>query len=232
MSKKEEWKQIMIDKYLYNYDISDKGRVRNHTTHMEISQHKSSNGYMRVVIYKNGLRVNFSVHRLVAIMFIKIPKRLLKNGYSYDTLEVNHKNGDKTKNYKSNLEWNTSKENMQHAVKNNLIINSIGENSHLSKIKESDAIKCCELIMLKKNDAEISEILGISKKTINHIRNKSCWKHITSRYDFPKLGTSKPYAISESTIHKICKLISKNKYSDKEIAKNVELVENTLKILD
>jgi hypothetical protein len=54
---------------------------------------------------------NHNLHRLVAAAFIPNP-----NGLP----EVNHKDGDKSNNCVSNLEWSTHKNNMRHARKNNL----------------------------------------------------------------------------------------------------------------
>lgn len=67
-----------------------------------------NNGYVNVILFKNGKKKTFSVHRLVAIMFIPNTE---------NKPEVNHKWGIKTDNRASELEWNTTSENMQHAHK-------------------------------------------------------------------------------------------------------------------
>ena len=74
---------------------------------------KATRGYLRVALYKNKKRKQFSVHRLVAEVFL--PNPLGKP-------EVNHKWGIKTDNRASELEWNTSSENQKHAYKNKLKI--------------------------------------------------------------------------------------------------------------
>lgn len=53
------------------------------------------------------------MHRLVAFTFIE-------NDNS-DRICVNHIDGDRNNNHKSNLEWCTHKENIKHARDNNLI---------------------------------------------------------------------------------------------------------------
>lgn len=66
----------------------------------------SNCGYCRVVVYMNGKHTSVSIHRLVADVF-------LLEGVKE---QVNHKDGNKTNNAVSNLEWVTRSENAQHAV--------------------------------------------------------------------------------------------------------------------
>lgn len=65
-------------------------------------------GYFLVWLYKGDLRKGFSIHRLVAKAFIPNPDNLP---------EVNHKNGIKSDNRASELEWATSGDNQTHAYK-------------------------------------------------------------------------------------------------------------------
>ena len=70
----------------------------------------SSSGYLYVIGYveENGIvkKKLLLIHRLVALAFIPNPQ---------NKPEVNHKNGVKTINRKSNLEWVTKSENAVHA---------------------------------------------------------------------------------------------------------------------
>ena len=64
-------------------------------------------GYLRVNLYKNGKEANFFVHRLVARAFIPNPE---------NKPEVNHKDEVKSNNYRTNLEWMTTKENINYGT--------------------------------------------------------------------------------------------------------------------
>lgn len=68
---------------------------------------KDTNGYSYTVLYKNGSRVNRSVHRLVAESFIPNPF-----GFS----QVNHRNEVKSDNRVENLEWCSPKYNSNYGM--------------------------------------------------------------------------------------------------------------------
>jgi hypothetical protein len=216
---KEVWKWILNDDgSRTQYQISNHGRLKN-TKKKTINDFSGQNLiYYRGYVKINGEKKEFSIHRLVAMYFCEIPKRHKKDGKRFDDLVPNHKDGNKHHNAAFNLEWVTGKENTEHAWREGLCDGIRGENAHLAKISEKEAIEICECIMKKMNNGEISKKLGIGKKTIQHIRSGECWKHITSRYKFPKLGNSIPNTIPLSTIHGICKMLELKKYKDPEIA--------------
>ena len=116
----EIWKPI---KWLLNYyEISNLGRLKalkrfyknNKGTLVEIPERIISqsldNGYFRteISIQELGKKTfKISVHRLVAEAFIPNPE---------NKPHVNHKDGNRSNNLVSNLEWCTQKENVRHAM--------------------------------------------------------------------------------------------------------------------
>ena len=219
LSKKtEKWKNIKINGKKTGYKISNFGNVYIGKKDKIITSHDKKGIYAQVCISFNSNEYNFLVHRLVAEYFCKIPKRHLKNGLTFKDLVVNHKNGLKKCNASFNLEWVTSKENSDHAWKNGLCDEIRGEKAHLAKITEKEAIQICEFIMKKKSNKEICEELGVTDKSVQHIRSGETWKHIAYKYKFPKLGKNKPFQISDDIIHNICKKLELKTLSDSEIA--------------
>lgn len=222
-TKTERWERVKIDGFKTYYKVSNFGRILNTKTKKIKDFSKDNSRYYRFEIrFKddNGetqMR-RVSVHRLVAMYFCKIPKRHLEKGLGFEDLVPNHKDGVKHHNASFNLEWVTQKENSKHAWKEGLCDSFRGEKCHLAKMTEEDAIEICELIMEKKSTKEIQKITGRSKKQIQHIRNKECWKHITKKYDFPKLGKAVPNTLSNRDIENICKLIAQGDLSDPKIA--------------
>jgi hypothetical protein len=70
------------------------------------------NGYIRICLRDdNGIPTYYSLHRIVAQVFIPNPE---------NKKEINHINGIKSDNRLENLEWCTRSENMIHAVKTGL----------------------------------------------------------------------------------------------------------------
>ena len=125
---KEIWKDII--NYEGLYQVSNKGRIKSlnykNTQQIKIlKQYKSTTGYLRTCLCKNGIVKFFSIHRLVAQAFIDNRN---------DLLEVNHIDGDKQNNNINNLEWCTRSENNIHAIKNNLRKSKRGKDNPNSKI--------------------------------------------------------------------------------------------------
>ena len=160
----EIWKDI--DGYEKLYKISNYGRIKSlymwdghkyikkeHYINPYIS--KSSKNYFRniVKLCKNGEKKDFKVHQLVAKAFIPNPM-------NYKI--VNHKDGNPLNNYVSNLEWCTQKENVKHAIKNELTFKTI------NSIDRDDLL---ELLNSGRNYDEIAKILNIGKGTVfNYIK--------------------------------------------------------------
>lgn len=112
----ESWKAVKGYEGLY--EVSDLGRVRSlprATTHGKILKpyESSKNGYMTVSLSKGNKRTTKRVHGLVMNAFCPTDK---KPGYDKDCT-IDHKDGDKTNNALSNLEWCTQSENQKRAYR-------------------------------------------------------------------------------------------------------------------
>lgn len=94
------------------YSVDRHGNITNDKTGHRMTPCKNSWGYMNVYLRKNGKGKSEKVHRIVANAFL--PNPLNKR-------EVNHIDGNKANNELGNLEWATTKENINHAVTTGLI---------------------------------------------------------------------------------------------------------------
>ena len=110
----EIWKDV---EGFSGYQISNLGRVKSLRFNKESILKPGINncGYYVICLHKNNIQKQFLIHRLVANAFIK---------NKYKKLTVNHKNGIKSNNHISNLEWATAKENIQHAWQTGLCKNT------------------------------------------------------------------------------------------------------------
>lgn len=100
----KEWR--VIEKAT-NYEISNYGEVRNKTTNRILKQ-TFVGCYLAAGLRINNKTVTSLIHRLVATSFLAC---------SDETYIVNHKDGIKTNNNVSNLEWVTLSENVKHAFR-------------------------------------------------------------------------------------------------------------------
>lgn len=120
----EEWLPVPVKIFGESYEVSSLGRVRG-LDRMATGAAKKmkirarvlrtrvrKDGYLTVNFSFNGRGSQFAVHRLVALAFIGNKER---------HPVVNHKNGVKTDNRASNLEWVTQQQNVDHAITTGLM---------------------------------------------------------------------------------------------------------------
>lgn len=159
----EQWKDIIG--YVGLYQISNYGFVksiaRNGTSNEDriLQIHKDKDGYSCVSLIKNGRRLKFLVHRLVAIHFVKNP-----NNYTI----VKHIDGDKDNNYFENLEWCKSKKTSQNK----------GIESSNAKLTAVD-IEYIRDIYVPRHKyfgiTPLSKMFNVSKSTISYIVNNKTY---------------------------------------------------------
>ena len=94
------------------YFVTTCGRIWSGLSHKFLKQYNDGRGYMKLTLMINGEKHNMKVHKMVAECYI--------NNSDNKPL-VNHKDGIKSHNWVSNLEWSTRSENVKHAYDNNLI---------------------------------------------------------------------------------------------------------------
>ena len=98
----EIWKDI--EGYEGLYKVSSYGNVYSCKSGINLSW-KETKRYPKVVLNKNGVREEKTIHRLVAEAFIPNPD---------NKLQVDHIDTDKLNNHVENLRWCTSKENARN----------------------------------------------------------------------------------------------------------------------
>lgn len=166
----EIWKDIKG--YEGSYMVSNMGRIKslgNCKTHKEkvLNPCVNNHGYLLVSLYLNRKSSSKMVHRIVIETFLSKP--------SFDK-QVNHKNGNKTDNNISNLEWCTGSENVKHAFTTGLkaihkgelnpMFGRFGGASNRSK-KVIQSNKYGEYLNEFTSAAEAHIITGVNSKNIS-----------------------------------------------------------------
>jgi|SRR6478735_600889 len=179
---KEIWKS-----YRTHYEVSNFGNVR--TIVRLVFQPKvgyrkfksksvaitdNGRGYKLFSTSVNKKRKNCYLHRAVAELFICNPHNLP---------EVNHKDGDKSNNHVSNLEWVSTQQNRNHAVVNDLV--KFGAEITNSKLTEKQVI----------------EILSIHKENPNVNRSKLCLKYNVADTAICKIIAGKRWRRTHAKFH-------------------------------
>lgn len=110
--RKETWKPVKG--FEGAYEVSDLGNIRS-LHNVESSPMKPTKnylGYLKIVLFKDGVPYYRTVHRLVADAFLPNPEKCP---------QINHINEDKADNRASNLEWCTAKYNANFGTRNDRI---------------------------------------------------------------------------------------------------------------
>ena len=112
---KEEWRDIgIIDGIDYTglYQCSNTGKFKTmektdsigRIRHEKILNGFLNDGYIYVALFKNKIKKEIGLHRLVALTFGLEPTEQFKN-VPLDELDINHKDENKQNNCILNLEW-------------------------------------------------------------------------------------------------------------------------------
>lgn len=103
----ETWAPVHAP-YSDKYEISTLGRIRRTETGRVMKTHAGNLGYIKCALILNGKTTLAYVHRLVARTFVP----------GDQSLDVNHKDMDKSNNRHTNLEWISHAENIRHGMRN------------------------------------------------------------------------------------------------------------------
>lgn len=129
----------------------------------------SNRGYLVVTLHKNQRQYTSLAATLIARTFI---------GPRPPKYTINHKNGIKTDNNVSNLEYVTHAENVQHAHSTGLTHPLRGEKTYNAKLKDADVVAIMAL-RGKHLQRVVGAMFGTSNKTISRLWRGDIWKHIT-----------------------------------------------------
>lgn len=161
----EIWKDI--EEFEGIYQVSNFGNVKslnyNHTSKPKLLKLKSHHsGYKMVMLCKNGKHTNKTVHSLVANAFIENPQNLPC---------VNHKDGVKSNNNVSNLEWATVSDNAIHSI------HVLGHNGYLQTLVKGEKHPTARpVLQYSKNGTFIKRYETISQASIE---TKLCFNTIS-----------------------------------------------------
>ena len=166
------------------YQISNFGRLRSKSRIVANGQDNKSErlvigriiktqnngkGYLQYYVSIHRKRIMRYAHRLVAYYFLPNP-----NHYT----EINHKDGNKSNNNVSNLEWCSKSQNMVHAINTGLKVSQKGEEVARAKLNNESVLQIRKLASEKMLHKDIAKKFNISIGYIWHLVNKTKWKHI------------------------------------------------------
>lgn len=128
---------------------------------------KHKDGYLQVDLQRSSHRL---IHRLVAESFLGV----------HDDLEVNHKDGDRTNNHLSNLEFVTSEQNRIHSytVLGALNKKARGEQQHLSKLTDDKVRQIRKMKQEGYTNEQLAKIFNVRHTTISAAYRGATWKHV------------------------------------------------------
>lgn len=142
-------KDAKLVKRYGNVGVTKDGIVYKLTTGNALKPAIDKYGYARVSFRDAFNRsINIGVHRLVGLAYLDNPE---------DKPQINHIDGNKLNNHVSNLEWNTGRENTNHAYDNWLTSTNVG--CRVVDLKDNTTVMYRSLQMC-------SHALGISLKLL------------------------------------------------------------------
>lgn len=176
----KQWR--FIPGYEDHYMVSDCGMIKSVARNIQykdgrnkslpekiLSLKDNGNGYLFCSLWKQGIGVDFFVHRIVGAVFIPNPN-------NYATL--NHKNLNPKDNRVENLEWCTQSYNNKHSYMNGRKSPSLGQKG-LNSLRLKIVAQCIHTGQ-RYTQKDAAKFLGVSHATINNIVRGATKKNWTN----------------------------------------------------
>ena len=153
---------------------------------------------------RTGRRIQRKVHRLVMMTFCYI------NGC--ENLEVDHKDGNKSNNHISNLEWVSGKINVRRAIDNGQRQAWSNDNNPKAIVSSNDALKIIDLALQGLSNEEILHYIpNANISIIANIVLGNTWSDIISKDKIIKIKELRhPEILSYDQKHLICQYYQNN----------------------
>ena len=154
-----EFKELEINS---NYGISNSGQIYSKYTNRVINSHKMNSGYLSIKLQIGNKKKAFLIHRLVLLSW---EEKVVGKEF------CNHKDGDKTNNNISNLEWVTKSENGKHSydLKLKVPVRLKGKDNPAFKFDEVIKNRVVYLYNSGISISKINRITGVSRTHIYRI---------------------------------------------------------------
>ena len=137
-----------------------------------IKASRNSEGYRKVRLELDGIVKGVYVHRVVAIFFLGLPPDRL--------YEVNHIDGDKAHNARTNLEWVDRSGNTEHAYALGLkkTVPAGGVKNANASLTESMVLEIRRRAASGEKQSAIAADYGVSQVCISLIHRRKTWPDI------------------------------------------------------
>ena len=150
------------------FQVSEAGHLISKRSKKVVKQNPINQypGHVTKIGGRQGKNVVLKAHQCVAEAFIENPDQLPV---------INHKDGNKLRPRRDNLEWSTHKENTEHATQLGLISNPVGTAHVSSKLSKSQV----DEIRLRAGTTSLrkmAEEYGVSRTTIADVINYKSYR--------------------------------------------------------
>lgn len=146
-----------IKGYEGEYAVTSCGRIWSYKSKKFLKTRKQRDGYYLVNLSKNGVSTTYQLHRLVAQAY-------LSNGD--DLPQINHKNGDKSKNYVNNLEYCSASYNQLHKYKL-MRERGVEIKMNINKMHNMKRVRCIETGIIYMSGAECARAMGLDPSHVS-----------------------------------------------------------------
>jgi len=171
------WKDI--PDYTGLYQASTLGQIKslikyNGTNQRILKLKIRKNGYLQVILCKDGIHKHYLVHKLILETFV---------GPCPPGMETRHLNGIRIDNKLINLKYGTRSENQKdrnlHGTQSNAKhLDNRGTKQWQAKLNDNKVFKIKKLLKLGFSCKDIAKIFSVNKSTISDIKFGRTWKHV------------------------------------------------------